>query len=524
MITDLRSLPGDGALAADVCIVGSGPAGLALASEFARTRHTVLVLEAGGFEREEATQEFYAGQVLGRRYPVLSSRLRVFGGTSGHWTGQCGIPPLRHLRDRPWVSQTGWPISPDELLPYFRKAGRLLELGTVDRREADTAGPVRRVTLSAEGPLAPFVWRRRLDHAMRFGEQLRQEMEEAANIHVVLHANVTRVTTNHAATQVTDLRFATIDGRTGSARARYFVLACGGLEIPRLLLNTDDVQPAGLGNSRGLVGRYFMEHPNGVIGTLFLQDAKAAETITVLSEYVRDADAVGSWSPAVCLGERFEREREINGGYYRFQAHEAPWWREWEKMSSESSYWRRLQTVARFFDERLYGAYREAHGYPMAAVEFPDNEAPVYVEFEQAPNPDSRVSLTRDRDRLGLRRLALDWRVSEQDVRTARAMGEAIGREAYLSGWGRFQFADWILEEGLERSPGFGISGHHMGTTRMASAPQFGVVDPECRVFGCENLYIAGSAVFPTASFVNPTLTIVALAYRLADALKARLT
>jgi choline dehydrogenase-like flavoprotein len=131
--------------------------------------------------------------------------------------------------------------------------------------------------------------------------------------------------------------------------------------------------------------------------------------------------------------------------------------------------------------------------------------------------------LTRDRDRLGMRKLTLDWRLSEQDIRTARALGEAVGREAYLSGWGRFQFADWILEEGIERSSEFGIAAHHIGTTRMANDPQFGVVDADCRVFGCENLYIAGSAVFPTASFVNPTLTIVALAYRLADALKARL-
>jgi choline dehydrogenase-like flavoprotein len=501
MITDLQALPTGLDLAADICIVGSGFAGLTLASEFAHTKHTVIVLEAGGFDYERATQELYAGQVVGRDYPIKSSRSRMFGGTSSIWGGQCGILPIRHMRERPWVADSSWPISPDELLPYYRKASRMLELGNIDHDEANAAGLVRNAVLSAEGPLVPYVWRFRLDGALRLGEQMKRPMEKVANIHVVLHANVTHLKTNERANQLKEIQFTTLDGNTGVARARYFVLACGGLEIPRLLLNTDDVQPTGLGNSRGLVGRYFMENPNGIIGTLFLANAEMAEKVGVFTEYVRDATPpVGFWKPAICLGETFEREQKINAGYYRFHGRKTTWSREWSRWREGSSFLHRIHTVARLFDERMYGAYREAYGYTRSATEFAHNEAPVYVEFEQMPNQDSRVSLTRNRDRLGLRRLALDWRLSEQDIRTARALGEAIGREAYLSGLGRFQFAEWLLEEGIERSSEFGISFHHTGTTRMASDPQFGVVDSECRVFGCDNLYIASSAVFPTAS------------------------
>jgi choline dehydrogenase-like flavoprotein len=519
MISDLHAMPDGMDLSADVCIVGSGPAGLTLAREFAGTRYRVILLEAGGITPERETQELYAGQIAGLNYPLTASRLRLFGGTMNHWTGQCGMLPPRHMRDRSWVARSPWPIEPDELAPYYVKASRLLEVGAVER-DVDVAGPADTVTLSPDGPLVPCVWWRRFGGPIHLGERMRRELEEAANIHVVLHANVRRLTTDGSAREVTSVEFSTLDGRVGRARARYVVLACGGLEVPRLLLNTDEVEPAGLGNSRGLVGRHFMDHLNAVIGTLFLEDTEAAQALRVLATYRRDNAGLegGSWRPALCLGDGFEREQKVNGGYYRLFFREQAWSREWSERNEDTSFLHYLRTTARLFDERLYGALRQAFGHPMSAT-----EAGVYAEFEQMPNPESRVRLTRDRDRLGMRKVILDWRISEQDIRTARAMGEALGREASLSDWGRFQFADWILEQGAERSAEFSMSSHHIGTTRMAHDPQFGVVDPECRLFACENLYVAGSAVFPTASFVNPTLTIVALAYRLADTLKTRL-
>lgn len=512
-------------LEADLCIVGSGPAGLTLASEFADTKHQVIVLEAGGFDYEGATQEIYDGQVISRGYPVASSRLRMFGGTSGHWTGQCGMLPARHLQDRPEVTDASWPISLDELVPYYRKANHLLELGHFDYDKAAAKSLARGVEPAAEGPLAPFVWRRRLGDHLRFGRRLRKEMERVANIHVFLHANVTGLITNEQASQLEEIHFSTLDGKQGIVRARYGVLACGGLEVPRLLLNTDDVQPFGLGNYRGMVGRYFMEHPNAAIGRLYLANSQAATTLGLLFERVRDhTPPVGLWKPALCLGEAFEREQKIGGGYYRFNSRKLPWIKGVSRfLSPSSSLLERVELLARFFDEWAYASFRVARGYDPGFVQYADDKAVVFIEFEQLPNRNSRVFLTEDRDRLGLRRLALDWRLTTQDIRTARAMGEAIAREAYLSGWGRFSFDEWLLEDGIELDGNFGFGYHHIGTTRMAYDPQFGVVDPVCRLFDCDNLYIASSSVFPTASFVNPTMTIVALAYRMADELKKRL-
>ena len=330
--------------------------------------------------------------------------------------------------------------------------------------------------------------------------------------------------TNDQASQIEAIQFSTLDGKKGVIHARYFVLACGGLEVPRLLLNTDEVQPFGLGNSRGMVGRYFMDHPTANIGKLYLSKPRVATALSLLSQRVRDqTPPIGVWKLELCLGEEFERAQKTGGGFCRFRRANLTWAQEWSRfLSPSTSLIERIHVLARSFDEWAY-AYGVARGDPVELSRFDYNEAAVFIEFEQLPNWDSRVFLTSDRDRLGVRRLALDWRLTEQDIRTARAMGEAIGREAYLRGWGRFRFDEWVSEDGIERSDKFVFSYHHIGTARMADDPQFGVVDPECRLFGCDNLYIAGSAVFPTASFVNPTMTIVALAYRMADDLKKRL-
>ena len=149
--------------------------------------------------------------------------------------------------------------------------------------------------------------------------------------------------------------------------------------------------------------------------------------------------------------------------------------------------------------------------------------AMIFIEFEQEPVPENRVYLTDQRDRLGQRRIALDWRLSETDVRTARALLQALGRELGALDWGRVQIVDWLMDDQAAKTGKWGYSAHHNGTTRMADEPSRGVVDRNCRVFGVENLFIAGASVFPTSGFVNPTETRVALSFRIADHLKSRL-
>jgi choline dehydrogenase-like flavoprotein len=142
---------------------------------------------------------------------------------------------------------------------------------------------------------------------------------------------------------------------------------------------------------------------------------------------------------------------------------------------------------------------------------------------EQAPNPQSRVYLAEEKDRLGLNRIVLDWQLTELDKRGLSLLPRLLGLELGRLNLGRVRLADWLAGEGFEAAKGVGGGPHHMGTTRMADDPKRGVVDRNCRVHGNANLYIAGGSVFPTSGYTMPTLTIVALALRLADHLKTRL-
>jgi choline dehydrogenase-like flavoprotein len=136
---------------------------------------------------------------------------------------------------------------------------------------------------------------------------------------------------------------------------------------------------------------------------------------------------------------------------------------------------------------------------------------------EQTPNPDSRVTLADDTDPLGLRRVRLNWRLTEQERRSFIANIRALGRELAAAGIGRLR--PLLPDDGLwEKVVGGGS--HHMGTTRISDDPKRGVVDRDCRVHGIDNLYVAGSSVFVTSGSANPTLNILALAYRLVDHLK----
>jgi choline dehydrogenase-like flavoprotein len=175
---------------------------------------------------------------------------------------------------------------------------------------------------------------------------------------------------------------------------------------------------------------------------------------------------------------------------------------------------RHIGRVIADLDEVAVAAYRRLVGEDIAPVE----AIVLNARVEPLPDPDSRVTLTAERDALGMRRVRLDWRPGEAGARALRRAHELIALEAGRAGIGRVRIDLPARGWPAAMQP----SGHHIGTARMHVDPRSGVVDRDCRVHGLDAVYIAGSAVFPNAGCNNPTLTIVALALRLADHLKAR--
>ncbi|HEY9734658.1 MAG TPA: GMC family oxidoreductase, partial [Trichocoleus sp.] len=138
---------------------------------------------------------------------------------------------------------------------------------------------------------------------------------------------------------------------------------------------------------------------------------------------------------------------------------------------------------------------------------------------EQAPDPANRIMLSNDRDVFGYPKMQLQWRWSDQDIQSIRRAQALFKQEFAKAGLGELKVE---LDQGLPRMIYPSIH-HHMGTTRMHESPKHGVVDANCRVHGVSNLYVASSSVFPTSGYANPTLTIVAIAIRVADQIKRKM-
>lgn len=528
VFADARDLERNSELRADVCIVGGGAAGITLARELIGQPFDVCLLESGGLELDVPTQMLCRGASVGVPYlPLEATRLRYFGGTTNHWGGASRPLDAIDFERRDWVPESGWPFGRAQLEPYYRRAQPLLELGPFayereDWRGAGLAPPAdfdRRVLRSALLQNSP---------PTRFGKVYRDALERAPNIRVYLHANVLEIETAPDGASVRRLRARTLGGPPFYARARLYVLALGGIENARLLLLSDRVRPGGVGNGSGRVGRYFMEHPHfhhskpaTLVSPGFPHHFYKVRTRAVHPAAPdRPAEVWGFLAPtAATLRER----GLLNFGIALVQAPEEPiagiesaraFKRAAETGAWPDDFWRHVGNVVADLDEVALYSYHWLTGR-----EPPARRLDVAFWTEQRPNPDSRVYLSTDeRDALGQRRIVFDWRLTEQDRETMRAVPALLAHEVGKVGLGRVRIAPEMAGPHPESmlQPSF----HHMGTTRMHADPRRGVVDANCRMHEVSNLYVAGSSVFPAVGQANPTITIVALAIRLADHLK----
>ena len=260
MISDLRTVPSGTELSADVCIVGAGAAGITIARRLAGSGLRVLVLESGGFDVDARNQELYAGEMSGiDTWRPDDRRARVFGGSTVLWGGYC-MPFLKSdLEARPWIPESGWPITLDELVPYYQLAQEDLQLAGFLYDASCIASSEGLSIIQATGKLATYLYQRNMIH---MGSIYRDELDRAPDVVVQLWANATEIALDEARDRVNHLVVQTLDGGSYTVVADRFVLALGGLENARLLLASSSQLEAGVANSSGLVGKYFMEHPH----------------------------------------------------------------------------------------------------------------------------------------------------------------------------------------------------------------------------------------------------------------------
>lgn len=546
MMQDARDLPDGHRLHADVCIVGAGAAGIAMALEFIGTDIRVLLLESGGSGFEKDTQALYAGSVVNSSLhsPPDRYRQRRFGGSTTIWGGRCvPLDPI-DFEARGYVAHSGWPFAFDELLPHYVRANRLCEAGEFAYTVAEAFAGRRREMIDGWHSCSfTSDTLERFSCPTDFGTRYAERLRAAPNLQVLLHANLTRVQLDVAGAAVEELTVRTLTGRTFRVDAGVVVLATGGLEVARLLLANRDVHRQGIGNDHDVVGRYYMCHLAGTLGALTVptrvwhgydvaDDGAYCRRRLALTAEAQRALHIGNViarlhhpriaDPAHRTGALsllylaralvpYEYARRLDDG-----GTAAPWqWlrHAWNVLGD-------LRATLAFAWHLLRHRRLAERKFPSIVVTPKNHSYSLDVHAEQLPNPASRVMLGPGRDALGEPRLHIDWRYTRRDVETVQRALALFARDiGHLDG-GRFEYNPQGVEMEMTRYGAYG--GHHLGTARMGRDPRTSVTDAQGRVHGVHNLYVAGTALFPTSGQANPTLTLVALALRTADHLKQR--
>lgn len=546
MFINARKIPKDEILRTDVCIAGAGVAGITLAREFVAAGFDTCIVESGGLKPDKATQSLYYGENIGLPYyPLDTARGRFFAGTAHYWgvklPGQGMGVRLRALdpidfEHREWVPHSGWPFDKSHLDPYYERAHRFLKIGPYSYETADWADPDSRPAFSFTGDrvrTAMFQFARR----EIFFKDFRDEIDRAPRIRTLLHGNVVEIETAESGSAVTGFRVACLNGNRFRVEARLFILATGGIEVPRMMLLSNAVWKTGIGNANDLVGRFFMEHPHLWTGNFIPASVAVSNAMGLYEVHRRNGTHVMG---KITIGEKTLREEKLLNwvtsihpdfqlSYNHYLGHNTRGvsaYREFKKAVMKerrisSKILLHLRDMILDGKSIARGVYRKFRGAFKRDFERSRHVAVCWLNpmVEQAPNPESRVVLGEELDDLGQRRANLDWRLTPLDTYTFTRAQEILDEELRRAGLGQLIIHTRANEIPRNLHGGW----HHMGTTRMHGNPKLGVVDGHCRVHGIDNLYIAGASVFPTSGYANPVLTTVAIVIRLADHIKQRM-
>lgn len=562
----LSGRDGGTTIATDLAIVGAGPVGLAIADRCARTGIDVLLLESG-LEKQDEDHEglnevmvaasahnadlsrrrtaFHGSQaqLWSARRQAYGVRCRGLGGSTQAWAGKVAAFDEIDFAERSWVPGSGWPIGREELSPFLDQARDLLGLCSAE--------PAARFS---EAGLHSCYWQfvrsrtNRLD-VMRFGRDFAPKLP--SNVRLLLDATVTRLGFDPTLQSVDALHVANLSGGSAIIRPRRVVLAAGAIENPRLLLVSNDVEPGGIGNGHDLVGRYLIDHAGIRLGEVVGAGniAKLARKFGFYAQHSSGRSHMLMHGLALSP-ELQERDELLNAAIYfaPLRALDDPFDALKRMVRGQSDHGiRDVAAIVRGVGLLARGMGARALAWPrlpewskemivgsmirfapnLVADEFASGGLPhkltglgIEAITETAPRFGNRISLVNKMDALGIRLPSAYWQIGSIETRTIRTLATRLECAIVAAGYPSPEMTDWSKDDAHPLPAPVDLA-HMMGTTRMATNPHSGVVDSNCRVFGANNLYVAGGSVFPTGGHANPTWMFLALALRLADHLVA---
>jgi choline dehydrogenase-like flavoprotein len=528
LLTDFNSAPEGATFHADVCIVGAGAAGITLAMELLASGKHILLVEGGDLRQSEESQSLYGIARTSPYFDPKRSRLRYFGGSTNHWEGSVRTFDPIDFEKRPWVANSGWPFSYQDLVPYYDRAFTYIDVPERFREEV----PVLRHLEAFRQSLSSGGFQARVGYSSaptRFGKKYLEQLRAAPNVTILTRANLMSINESPDRRSVKSLTICNYKRQSGTIAAANYIVALGGIENARALLLSDAVTPGGIGNEYDLVGRHFMDHPV-IEGLVFYpradfvkawQEGRFAHnsrtygvSLQASEEMLRQERLCNArmpldWAPKIHTSRGIESAHQIQ-----------------KALGGPEELDQVLVHLGNVFGDAdlILEQWRRKKGYaPMVDRADEYGGHVVQMMMEQWPDPENRILLTQDRDALGLRKGRIAWRLPQAERDGFKRLVALFAKGVGAQGLGIVRSLVEEDETGRRFDELMNYGHHHMGTTRASAEPRTGVVNADLRIHGRENIFMAGSSVFPTGSHVPPTTTIVATAIRLADHLKKRM-
>lgn len=551
MFIDAETIQDGYTFNSDVAVVGAGPAGIVLALELAKSGYEVALIESGRIDLCEKTQKLGEASYFDRKVhaPMSQSTRRQVGGTSIIWGGRCLPYDPVDFDERSYIPDSSWPITYEELEPYFQKACDYFFCGKAEF-DIHNISTIKQKSIVPGLPDEDILTStlERWSLPTNFGKEYFQELKQYEKLKLVYGLTCTEIESSDTRNHVEALQAKTLGGKTIRIKARKYILAGGALNTTRLLLASDRKHPGGIGNHNGLLGKFYMGHLSGDIADVHFT-TPPQETIF---GFDRDSDNI-YLRRRFTFSREFLHERKLPNivgwlGAPKFYdpshgngilslaylALSSPLIGKYltstamrnaligDKKEIQKAHIKNLVKdfgkLISFIPNFGYGRFLAKRKIPALFVYSAANEYPLHYHGEQVPNLDSTVSLSDQKDELGMRRLNINLRYSSQDVESVVRAHEYWDKHLRKYGCGYLKYLTDDPAASVTDQLGDGY--HQIGTTRMSQDPSDGVVGINCNIHGFDDLFVASSSNFVTSGQANSTFMIVAFALRLVEYLK----
>ena len=536
----------------DVCVIGSGPAGITALLELESEGLKVLLVESGSNSFNNNIQSNSDAVITNtENHAPMNEATRVqLGGTSLIWGGRCVPLDSIDFQARNFVENSGWPISFDEINKYYPKACKYSLCGESVFSSLSSESRIKGgITPSMKDSNVLSSSLERWSLPLNFWAKYRSKIECSSNIEVLTNFTCTKINFENTNDHVSSISVSNIKGIQKKIHSKFYVLACGGLETTRLLLDSNDVHEKGIGNKSGLLGKFYMGHISGKISSIkFTKDidkvsygfekdndgiyCKKRFTLSESEQNKSKLLNFSAWIDHPLIGDHTHGSGFLSLSYIalstpilgKFLAPDAII-RFAKESNPDGSRVGHIKNICFDFHKLLFKIpffiwkrFIQKRKLPGVQIFSKIGSYPLHYHAEHSPNKKSMVSLSDEKDQLGRRRLLIDFNFLNVDINNVINNHQIIDNYLRENNLGYLDYVKKNLNKEVFQQARDGF--HQMGTTRMSKEIKDGVVDTNCRVHGTKNLYVASSSVFPTSGQANPTLTIVALSIRVANKIK----